>query len=710
MENRLLFALDIGTRSVVGIVGKQNGRTIEIITCEREEHHTRSMLDGQIHDVPEVACIIKQIKDRLEQAGEKLHKVAVAAAGRALITIKASAKIDTSLQAVLTQDDERTLQIAAIQEAQKKLSASGRLADPTSYYCVGYSIINYILDETPIKTLIGQRGKTASANLIATFLPRQVIDSIQSALKEAELELSSLTLEPIAAINVLIPSTMRHLNIALVDIGAGTSDVAITSQGSVTGYGMVPCAGDEITEALSQKYLLDFNIAEEVKRQINSSADTISFCDILGMEQTVSVNELKSAIIQEVSLLGQSIAKEILALNNTPPQAVLLVGGGALTPMLPQAIAEALDLPLSRVAVRKPDKIDTIPVIPQELCTPDAVTPLGILNIAAQDTLNFVNIELNGQPLRLFNLGQLKVTDALLAAGIDIRSIQGRPGLGITIHYNGQILFFPGTRGQAGSILLNGKPAYLEDSIKDNDKLTITKGNDGTSPSPTVAELADLPESYHVFINSREYIVSPIVKINGTQVSPDTKLKDRDTVEVSIPTKLSEVLRTVDYPISGWEYSYIINDEPYTYPSKLSITVNNMPADLDTSIGPNAQIIIVDAEPPTVQDILGLKKVVAQHISVIFNGKTLRLINGKYNLSVNGSSVPLDFKPPNNSNISYNFKTSPPIISEVLLAAQFDASSLSPLSKFAILLNGVPAEFTSQVKNGDKIDIVVENV
>ena len=80
--------------------------------------------------------------------------------------------------------------------------------------------------------------------------------------------MEALTLEPIAAINVLIPPSMRRLNVALVDIGAGTSDIAITDSGTVIAYGMVPIAGDEVTEAISDQYLLDFPMAEKAKREL----------------------------------------------------------------------------------------------------------------------------------------------------------------------------------------------------------------------------------------------------------------------------------------------------------------------------------------------------------------------------------------------------------------------------------------------------------
>ena len=198
---------------------------------------------------------------------------------------------------------------------------------------VTISTIAYELDGSRLKSLVGQRGDKARAEVIATFLPRQVIDSMQSALAATGLSMQALTLEPIAAINVLIPPTMRHLNLVLVDIGAGTSDIAITKNGSVIAYGMVPKAGDEITEAISQNFLLDFNVAEHIKRQA-ADGEGVQFSDILGASYDLSAQDVIKPILPQVRDLAGSIASEITRLNGTAPQAVMLVGGGALTPML----------------------------------------------------------------------------------------------------------------------------------------------------------------------------------------------------------------------------------------------------------------------------------------------------------------------------------------------------------------------------------------
>ena len=67
-----------------------------------------------------------------------------------------------------------------------------------------------------------------------------------------------MTLEPIAAINVAIPEKFRLLNIALVDVGAGTSDICITKEGTIVAYGMIPMAGDAVTDVIVQAHLVDF--------------------------------------------------------------------------------------------------------------------------------------------------------------------------------------------------------------------------------------------------------------------------------------------------------------------------------------------------------------------------------------------------------------------------------------------------------------------
>ncbi|WP_110954022.1 cell division protein FtsA [Anaerosinus massiliensis] len=710
MQKNLLFSLDIGTRSVIGIVAEQVEHKIKIIATERKEHNTRAMLDGQIHDVPEVAAILEDVKKQLEEKVGPLKSASVAAAGRALYTINASAELEVS--EILTIDDEHALDYAAIQSAQHKLATSSTVDDPTMYYCVGYSTVSYKLDGVQLKTLVGQRGKIAKADVIATFLPRQVIDSMKSALHEAKLEMASLTLEPIAGINVLIPPTMRHLNLVLVDIGAGTSDVAITKNGSVIAYGMVPFAGDEITEALSQHYLLDFNVAEQIKRELNNpnrnaEDNQVSFQDILGMTYTLSPKEINDKLSTNVAELAQAIATQILTLNGAAPQAVLLVGGGSLTPMLPEAIAQALDIPTARVAVRTPDTIQNIEDIPEILKRPDAVTPLGILKIASTQTLNFITIYVNKNELHLFNISNLTVSDALLAAGIDMKQLGGKPGLGLTVKINNQTKFFAGTLGKPAKFTLNGEATTLTAPIANGDKICVTNGIDGYVPTVKLNDVVDAPPAFMITVNDEEFTIDSKVLVNHKTVDAAYQLKDRDEITYQQIKKLGDILLRIGYQPADRHFKYKVNGASIQQTVSPTITINEEPASLSSIVNPEDRIICIEPKTPTVEKIIDINTM-DTYLTVHFNKNPSRIPTTTYTLTVDGNPASLQTLVRDGSEIQYSVsEKAVTMISDVLLATNFQPPSALSHVKVEILLNQESAEYTSLVKNGDSVDVII---
>ena len=97
----------------------------------------------------------------------------------------------------------------------------------------------------------------------------------------------------------------RLLNIALVDIGAGTSDISVTRDGSIIAYGMIPLAGDEITELIVQSYLVDFNTAEQIKLS-SGMEDQVTYKDIMMIEHTIpskDVWKLTEPVVDKLSLI-----------------------------------------------------------------------------------------------------------------------------------------------------------------------------------------------------------------------------------------------------------------------------------------------------------------------------------------------------------------------------------------------------------------------
>ena len=697
-----IFALDIGTRSVIGIVAEIDGENMRIIATDRLEHKTRAMLDGQIHDVLQVASVIEKVKKSLAAKTGPIHNAAVAAAGRALYTMTAEAEME--INGLISLEQQRSLDFAAVQAAQKALADTHTVDDPTLYYCVGYSTIRYVLDEIPLKTLVGQRGRKAKAVVIATFLPRQVIDSMQSALHEASLEMRALTLEPIAAINVLIPPTMRHLNLVLVDIGAGTSDVAITKNGSVIAYGMVPMAGDEITEAISQKFLLDFNIAEDIKRRATDGED-VSFTDILGMEYNLTAKEVLEPVIPNIENLASAIAKQILDLNSEPPQAVMLVGGGSLTPHLAELVAEVLGMPANRVAVRRPDKVDGIMSLPSELHSPDAVTPLGILKIASLNTLHFLSVYVNDEEYSLFNFRELTVADALLNAGINMRKFNGHPGLGLMVNIGTEKKFFPGTMGTLAKITVNGEDADLDTVIHDGSHINIIPGNNGTTPVVKLGDLVSAGQEYTIYVNGREKHIRQTATVNGKEASADTLLADGDIIEGRSFKSLGEALLAAGYPPTGHKIHYKLNGSPATYTCTPEILLNDAPANISMPIHEGDHIEYIADDAPKLSDVLNLSNSDTS-IVIYYEGSEFFIPSASIELMLNGHKASLGTLIDDDCEIIYDkSEKQSTTVSEALLAVGFKPPAASARLTFNILVNGQQADFTSPMKNGDTLAV-----
>ncbi len=703
-----LFALDIGTRSVIGIVAEKEADGLKIIATERQEHKTRAMLDGQIHDVPQVAEVITGVKQALAKRTGPLQHAAVAAAGRALYTMTAEAEME--INGIITPEQERSLDFAGVQAAQARLASSNTVDDPTRYYCVGYSTIKYTLDDNQLKTLVGQRGRSAKATVIATFLPRQVIDSMHSALQASKLDMRALTLEPIAAINVLIPPTMRHLNLVLVDIGAGTSDVAITRNGSVVAYGMVPLAGDEITEAISQKFLLDFNVAERVKREA-SNGETSQFQDILGMSYNLQAEEVITPIQPNIKNLAEAIAKQIMELNgDNAPQAVLLVGGGSLTPMLPKLVAEALSLPEARVAVRRPENIDGIEMIPEDLHSPDAVTPLGILKIASINTLHFLRVYVNDEEYSLFNFRDLTVSDALLNAGIQLKKFNGRPGLGLMLNINGNTKFIPGTLGTLAQLKLDGEDATLDSPIQDGSRVHIDPGKNGTTPVITLKDVIEVPPEYTLFVNGEEKHIRSRFTINDKDAAADQQLKDGDVILSKEPRSVGEALLAAGYSPTGRKVGYTLNGSDTQYTLTPEILLNDNPASLSTPVHQQDHIEYIAPAELKLGDVLHISELDASLV-IYYNKGEYKIPSASITLEVNGHKASPGTIIEDGSDVRYSrSERKATTVSDALLAVGFQAPPATSRVTFTILVNNQDADFTAPIKNGDTLDVIIKPI
>lgn len=419
--------------------------------------------------------------------------------------------------------------------------------ETTKYYCVGYTVIKYYLNDYEINNLEGHKGTKIAADVLATFLPEEVVSSLYSAVENAGLIVNNLTLEPIAAINVAIPENYRLLNIALVDVGAGTSDICITKDGSIIGYGMIPSAGDEMTECLIKKYLVDFNTAEKLKL-VSPKKKSITYKDIMGVSHKITPDEILNAIEGAKKNIAKKIAEKIIELNGgSSVSAVFIVGGGGKISGFSEMIASYLKLPSERVALRGQEVMNDINILVDNVKKDSLyVTPIGIcLNYFDQKN-NFIFVNVNGERIKLYNNDKLTIFDAAVQFGIPKEDIFPKRGNDITFKINGKTRIVRGYNGEPAVIIQNDREVGMNSLIEPNDRIKITPSTKGNSAAIELGSLPEFAGTLTFNVNDSEVVCPKFPMVNGNPESQMYQICDGDDVEMQAYYTLEQLLTFMD--------------------------------------------------------------------------------------------------------------------------------------------------------------------
>lgn len=571
-----VFGLDIGTRNVVGTVGYQTDDREFVVTAQYiREHETRAMLDGQIHDIGRVAKTIKEVKDELEkQTGQPLEEVCIAAAGRVLKTVTTHVEYEYAQESVVTGEDVHTLNLLGIEKAQEALKE----VNDTSYkfYCVGYSTVKFFLNDDVFISLEGHKANKIGEDIIVTFLPEDVVDGLYAAVGQAGLSVANMILEPIAAINVAIPENYRMLNIALVDVGAGTSDISITRDGSIIAYGMIPHAGDEMTEVIVQHFLVDFNMAESIKLQ-STTSDTVTYKDIMSIEHTIPAQDVWDVAAPVVDSIAQEVSAKIRELNGDKTvSACFVVGGGGKIHGFTEKLAEDLDLPEERVALRGEEVLGDVTFEQEDIKKdPLLVTPIGICLNYYEQRNNFIMVRFNGERIKLYDNNRLTIVDAALQAGFSNDELFPKRGTPINFTVNGVARLVRGEAGEGAVVTMNGKPASINTPLEPNSEIIIEPSTAGEAAEYKISQLDEYNHSVITFvINGRKVSCPRFVQVNGRLEPEDYSIRENDVIETRNYYTVRQIAQFMDLVID----------------TDQMIFVNNEEADLDTLVYENFSV------------------------------------------------------------------------------------------------------------------------
>ena len=652
-QGDVIFALDIGTRTVVGVLAEKTQDGYKLIDMETQAHESRSMTDGQIEDIDAVAAVVKSVKAALERRQLiKLQRVCVAAAGRALRTLRHSCAHDVSSKRVISAADIREAELEAVRSAEEAFTEEN---STTSFYCVGHSVISLELDGYKVSKPEGHRGNSLVTEVIAAFLPAYVVESLCAAVDLAGLETAGLTLEPIAAINAVVPKELRLINIVMCDIGAGTSDVAASRDGSITAYGMATIAGDEMTEALMKQLLVDFNEAERIKTSPDPQTE---YTDILFTHHTITAEQVAELIRPAEEELAHTICEEILAANGGAPQAVFLVGGGSKLPGLPELVADGLGLPAQRVAVGSREMIRGITAPKSVELGTEQATPVGIAITASEGVkYDFTTITLNGRKIRALDTRRLTVFELCSLAGIKPEQLLARSGKSLSYTADGERIVLRGTHSTPCEISLNGKECSLNSQVRKGDEVNVVPAVPGEDAAALLSDQYDMSgmSLLTVTLDGRQLTAGDHILVNGTPTAQDADIENGAVLRRIRLDTLGALLAQDGLPAEGArvngesqppEYTLRDGDVITSAPEGSPVEVSPEPEETPTE--PPAQESAEDGVPivfngmPAVFPMEPGRQPVFLDILAAFSDNPTGLLAGSSTVMINGKLARLD--------------------------------------------------------------------
>lgn len=628
--NNLIFALDIGTRSVVGVVAENINNTLKVSKVESIFHSQRAMVDGQIEDIDEVSRIVSSVKRQLESDLDiKLDKVCIAAAGRSLKTERIVLEKDSDIRRPITADFKNAIEVEALQLAQNIFSKAS--CNDDSFYCVGYSVLSYTLDGKNISNIVGHRGNKVSIEIIAAFLPHTVIEGLYSCMDNNGLEVVNLTLEPIAAMDLIIPSELRLLNLALIDIGAGTSDIAISKGGSVVGYDMATIAGDEITECIMKNYIVDFNSAENIKALLSEDNKNFEITNILGISQTVTKEEVLESIKPSVYDLCVDIASKITKLNKEPPAAVFLAGGGSKIPFIKEFLSELLNIPQARIAISDKASIRNVDLSLLDNFGPELITPVGIAySVILNKNYDFFSVSVNETKVRLYSIRQMKVMDAILMSGFDSKKLIGFSGKSLRFNLNGDERYYSGEFSTPAQIFVNSNIANIETIIQPGDKIDVIPALNGISPLVRISDIASNTQGGFLYFNGIKVDFGTKYFVNKIEVRDDYVIGNSDSIEIVQIESIKDL--TQIYEVDESSYNFLVNGNKVDIDFKLyngcTIDISKKDELMDKKINVNNKLklneeeILFEKEKEEIEELIEKNDF---HIEVTVNDKKIKL-------------------------------------------------------------------------------------
>lgn len=384
------LALDIGTEVVKALVFQVDSekKIGKIIGVGKEGQKKGNMQSGAVSDI---SGVIDTCQSTINKALEnsKIKKVKKAIVGIAGELVKGTtttvhyergnseARIDfPELKNIIQK-----VQIKAYERIQQQLEwETGQDIDVK---LINAAVVDVRIDGYQVTNPIGFQGKDVSIGIFNAYAPTIHLGALQAIADELRIDLLSIAAEPYAMARSVDYDDALDFNAIFIDIGGGTTDIAVVRKGGLEGTKMFAFGGRAFTKKLAQELRIDFDEAEELK--IKYAQGKLN-SDVSSKIEQILQNDCA------VWLGGVGISLEEFTGNSVLPSKILMCGGGSGLPGIKKALLSPdwiKGLPFAKmptISYLQPKDITRIQDMTKELNNPQDVTPMGLANLVLDMT------------------------------------------------------------------------------------------------------------------------------------------------------------------------------------------------------------------------------------------------------------------------------------------------------------------------------------
>ncbi len=381
-EKRTIVGLDIGTSKVLALVAELNqDGSIEVVGLG--SHSSKGMKKGVVVNIEStVQSIQRAIEEAELMAGNQINSVFVGIAGSHIRSLNSHGIVAIKDNEVMSADLERVIE------------AAQAVAIPADQRVLHVLPQQYLIDnQEGIREPLGMSGVRLEAKVHLVTCAVNAVQNIEKCIRRCGLEVENVILEQLASSYAVLTEDERDLGVCLVDIGGGTTDVAIFVEGSIEHTGVIPIAGDQVTNDIAMALRTPTQHAEDIKIRY-----ACALAQLAGAEERIKVpsvgdrppRDLSRQALAEVveprydelfTLVQAEIRRS--GLEDLIPAGIVLTGGTSRMEGAVELAEEIFHMP---VRVGYPQSISGLKDI---LRNPIYSTGVGLLHYGAENFDNY---------------------------------------------------------------------------------------------------------------------------------------------------------------------------------------------------------------------------------------------------------------------------------------------------------------------------------